>query len=216
MTALHLRDISAGWQGTPVLSGISVQVEAGERVALVGRSGAGKSTLLGVMYEHARVKAALLPQEQGLVQALSVFHNVYMGALDQHPGWYNIANLVKPLRRQVQAVHPLLDELGLSEHIWTPVGRLSGGQKQRTGVARALFQQASLLLADEPVSALDIPRAEKVMTLLTGRYPTSVIAMHDVELALRYCHRILGLSGGVIALDEPAARLTVQDLMRLY
>lgn len=83
-------------------------------------------------------------------------------------------------------------------------------------VARALYQQSELLLADEPVSALDGPLAETVLKAMTDTYTTAVLAMHDVELALRYTDRVVGIQDGAVALDEPSARLSATDLLPLY
>jgi phosphonate transport system ATP-binding protein len=216
MPLLQLQDITASYGTQRVLGPISLQIRSGECVALVGQSGAGKSTLLGILYERMRADAAFMPQELGLVQSLSVFHNVFMGQLANHPPWYNVANLIRPFRREIAVIESLLQRLSIADKIWTPVGELSGGQKQRTAVARSLHQCAQILLADEPVSALDGPQAERVMDCLTERYPTAIIAMHDVELALRYAHRIIGIRQGEVVLDEPGAGLKPQDLLFLY
>lgn len=216
MTLLDLRDAKASFGDKRVLGPLNLTVSRGERVALVGRSGAGKSTLLSLIYDQVRSRAALVPQELGLVPALSVFHNVYMGQLAARPTWYNIANLVRPFRQELESIRPILENLAIAEKMRTPVGRLSGGQKQRTAVARALFQNAEILLADEPVSALDGPLAEVVMTAISDRYETAVIALHDVELALRHTTRVVGIKDGVVALDQPSSRLSPQDLLPLY
>lgn len=216
MTLLDLRDAKASFGEKRVLGPLNLTVSRGERVALVGRSGAGKSTLLSLIYDQVRSRAALVPQELGLVPALSVFHNVYMGQLAARPTWYNIANLVRPFRQELESIRPILENLAIAEKMRTPVGRLSGGQKQRTAVARALFQNAEILLADEPVSALDGPLAEVVMTAISDRYETAVIALHDVELALRHTTRVVGIKDGVVALDQPSSRLSPQDLLPLY
>ncbi len=216
MTTLALNNVTARFGDTPVLGPLSLTLEAGECVALVGKSGAGKSTLLSLLYDEADSRAAYMPQELGLVDTLSVFHNVFMGRLNHHPIWYNVANLVYPLKREREAVEQILKRLALPEKMREPTGELSGGQRQRTAVGRALYQQAELLLADEPVSALDGPLAHEVMKALTSTYSTAVIALHDVELALHYCQRIVGIRDGQIALDEPSARLTANDLLTLY
>lgn len=216
MNLLELQDIKASFGNKQVLGPITFQVARGERVALVGRSGAGKSTLLSLIYDQVRSQAALMPQELGLVSALSVFHNVYMGRLSAHSTWYNIANLIRPRRRELEAIRPILEKLGIAEKLRTPTGQLSGGQKQRTAVARSLFQNAEILLADEPVSALDGPLADLVMAALTEQYQTAIIALHDVELALRHTTRVIGIKDGVVALDQPSSRLSPQDLLPLY
>jgi len=214
--ALSLREVSAAYGDTRVLGPLSLTIRPGECVALVGRSGAGKSTLLNLMYERWRAHAALMPQELGLVQTLSVFHNVFIGRLASHATWYNLATLVRPFRADVAEIGAILEGLAIGDKLWARAGELSGGQRQRAAVARVLYQRAGVLLADEPVSALDGPQAESVMAALTRAYPTAVLAMHDVELALRHTDRVVGINGGHITLDEASARLQPRDLQHLY
>lgn len=216
MQPLVLSDVSADYGGTRVLGPLSLTIEPGQRVALVGRSGAGKSTLLGIMYERWRDRAALMPQQLGLVDTLSVFHNVYMGRLAANSTWYNLRNLAWPARPEVDAVIAVLRQLGLEDKLRSRAGELSGGQRQRVAAARALYQGDGVLLADEPVSALDGPLAETVMAVLTNAYPTAVLAMHDVELALRYTDRVVGVDDGLIAVDAPSQALSAADLRPLY
>jgi phosphonate transport system ATP-binding protein len=216
MTALALDQVTAGYGGETVLGPLSITVVRGEKVALVGRSGVGKSTLIRLMYEHWPEDAALVPQELGLVQSLSVFHNVYMGRLGERPSWYNLLTLVRPFRRDVEAVQAVLEKLSIADKIHDRAGELSGGQRQRTAIARALYQQGRLLLADEPVSALDGPQAEVVMAALTGAFETAVIAMHDVELALRFTDRVIGIQQGQVVLDARSQDLQAHDLRFLY
>lgn len=97
-----------------------------------------------------------------------------------------------------------------------PTASLSGGQRQRVAIARALYRRAPLLLADEPISALDGPTAQVVMALLKDRFTTSVIALHDVEMALKFCNRIVGIQDGQVALDDTSDRLQASDIMSLY
>ncbi|WP_290784056.1 ATP-binding cassette domain-containing protein [Halomonas sp.] len=217
MTTLALQDAVATYGEVRVLGPLSLTLAPGERVALVGRSGAGKSTLLSVMYDHWRDQgAALMPQDLGLVTTLSVFHNVYMGRLDRHAWWRNLLTLVRPRPGDVKEVSALLTRLGLDDKRWTPCGELSGGQRQRVAVARVIYQAGDMLLADEPVSALDGPLSEVTLTAMTDAYPTAVLAMHDVELALRYCTRVIGIQDGTIAIDQPSQRLAPTDLLSLY
>ncbi len=216
MTVLSLAGARASYGGERALGPIDLSVAAGERVALVGRSGAGKSTLLKLLHDPARRDIAIMPQELGLVDSLSVFHNVYMGRLNRHTVWYNLANLVRPMKTEQAAVRAVLEPLGMAERIRSRAGELSGGQRQRVAVGRCLYQDADILLADEPVSALDGPRANGVMQALTAAYGTAVLALHDIELALRYSDRVVGLNDGHIVLDEPSDRLTEGDLAPLY
>lgn len=216
MSGFDLSGLTASFGGERVIGPLSLSVREGERVGLVGRSGAGKSTLIRLVYEQVERLAALVPQDLGLVNALPVFHNVYMGRLDAHGNWYNMVTLVRPFTQDSRDVKSLLSELGMTEKAWMPTASLSGGQRQRVAIARALYRQSGLLLADEPVSALDGPLAHQVMTLLRERFKTSVIALHDVELALEYCTRIVGIQDGQIALDEPSEKLTPADIAPLY
>ena len=214
--ALHLSSASAAYNGVPILHNVDLTVRAGERVALVGRSGAGKTTLLRTLYTHHHGDVALMPQELGLVRSLSVFHNVYMGGLHRKPTWYNLVNLARPFPAAVRIVRGLLRRLGLEEKLFSATGELSGGQQQRTAAARALFLGGGVLLADEPVSAVDGPQAHRVLTAFGETFETFVLAMHDVTLALQYTDRIVGLRDGRITLDEDTAVLKPADLAGLY
>jgi phosphonate transport system ATP-binding protein len=195
-----------GYDRGPVLRDISVAIAAGDRIALIGESGAGKSTLLAAIQSRMQGRAALVPQNAGLVASLTVFHNVYMGRLQQHPTWYNLLNLAWPRRREVEAILPLVER----------AGALSGGQQQRVGVCRALHQGGDIVLGDEPVSAVDYYQARTVLDAVHGQFETVVLAMHDVELALDYATRIIGLKQGSIVLDRPSAGLSAADLKFLY
>ncbi|WP_355661714.1 ATP-binding cassette domain-containing protein [Halomonas salifodinae] len=217
MSSLVLAGAVADYGPTRVLGPLDLTLAPGERVALVGKSGAGKSTLLALMHERWRDQGvALMPQDLGLVPTLSVFHNVYMGRLDRHPWWVNLLTLVRPRQRDVATISPLLERLGIAEKRWVPCGELSGGQRQRVAAARVIHQGGRVLLADEPVSALDGPQAESVMRALTERYDMAVLAMHDLELALRHCNRVVGIQAGHIAIDRPSRELSANDLLSLY
>ncbi|MFO7747288.1 MAG: ATP-binding cassette domain-containing protein [Orrella sp.] len=216
MNALTLDQAYADYGGTVVLGPIDLRIEPGEHVALVGRSGAGKSTLLALLHDRTRRDIALMPQNLGLVDTLSVFHNVYMGQLAAHSSAYNLINLIRPFRRQIDAVRHVLEQLDMEATLWTRTGELSGGQRQRVAVARSLFQAGDVLLADEPVSALDGPRSEAVMQALTSKYTTTIIAMHDLALARRYATRLIGIRGGTIALDSPVDSVSTDALDALY
>ncbi|SFM57340.1 phosphonate ABC transporter ATP-binding protein [Marinobacter zhejiangensis] len=216
MSVIELSNLSASFGGRRVLGPLSLTVADGERVALVGRSGAGKSTLLKLAWQQCGSDIALVPQDLGLVPALPVFHNVYMGRLNQRSSWYNALSLVRPFKKDRAEVCEVLQALAISDKQWVPLASLSGGQRQRVAIGRAIYQGASALIADEPVSALDGPMANRVMELLSERFRSALIALHDVDLALRYCNRIVGISDGVIALDEPSNRLSTADILPLY
>ncbi len=216
MTLIEFRDETASYAGQPVLSGISFGMAAGERIALVGESGAGKSTLLRLIYERLDQVAALVPQELGLVQSLTVFHNVYMGRLHQRSLWRNLRNLIRPAKRDVAEVMATLEPLRLQDKVFASVGELSGGQQQRTAVGRALFHPADILIADEPVSNVDEHQAQEVLDIIGRSKKTVVLAMHDRALAIAFADRLIGIRGGRITLDVPADGMKPSDLDDLY
>ena len=216
MTGFAFNNLSASFGDKRVIGPLSLDVKPGEHVALVDKSGAGKSTLIKLLYERVTREASLVPQGLGLVNALPVFHNVFMGRLDTHSLWYNTLTLIRPFRKDRDVIGALLNDLGIPEKQWTPAASLSGGQRQRVAIARALYRHAPLLLADEPISALDGPMAHLVMKALTDQFNTSVIALHDVDMALAYCNRIVGIQDGMVALDQPASKLQASDIMTLY
>ncbi|MEH6578877.1 MAG: ATP-binding cassette domain-containing protein [Amphritea sp.] len=213
---LHLESANASYKDHTALIDITLHVPAGQKLAFIGRSGAGKSTLLKLLYEQRPKEIALVPQDYGLVNSLSVFHNVYMGQLGRQPLWYNLVNLIKPLQQPVAEVKQLLELFQLEEKLFEPVGHLSGGQQQRTAIARAMMQSGNILFADEPVSSLDEQQSKSVMRALCERFDTVVLAMHDIDLALSYCDRIVGLDQGRITLDAPTAKLKRSDLLEIY
>ncbi len=213
---IQLQSESASYHGVKTLHDIDLLVSKGEKLALVGQSGSGKSTLIKLIYEHYPVNTALVPQDYGLVNNLSVYHNVYIGRLEQHTTFYNLVNLIRPKSEQVEIVRAILVGLQLEDYLFRPVGRLSGGQKQRVAVARSLFQQGHLLLADEPVSSVDEQQSRVVLKQMLNGFSTIVLALHDIQLALAFCDRIIGLENGRIVLDSPADELTEKDLLSLY
>ncbi len=213
---IQLQSETASYQGVETLHDIDLQVSEGEKLALVGQSGSGKSTLIKLIYDRYPVNTALVPQDYGLVNNLSVYHNVYIGRMEQHSTLYNIVNLIRPKADQVEIVRAILVGLQLEDYLFRPVGRLSGGQKQRVAVARSLFQKGHLLLADEPVSSVDEQQSKVVLKQMLNGFSTIVLALHDIQLALAFCDRIIGLEKGRIVLDSPAEALTTKDLLCLY
>ena len=198
------------------LQQISLSLHRGEKLALIGRSGSGKSTLLRLIYEHLPNNTALVPQDDGLVANLSVFHNVYMGRLSKQAAWYNLLNLIRPFPARVNEVEAILQRLQLTDKCFVPVAQLSGGQRQRTAVARSLYQGGELLLADEPVSAIDEHQSRNILQELSQQFSTLVVALHDTSLALEYCDRIIGLEAGRIVMDTEASFVSPDELSKLY
>ena len=188
-----VRDVSKTFGARKALNGVSVEVGAGEMVALIGPSGSGKSTLLrsitglqtidpgkGVIevfgetvqkngritgqVRAARQKLGMIFQQFNLVGRLSLFSNVMLGALGRIPGWQGFLG-VWPAADKRKAMEAL-HRVGVAEYAAQRANTLSGGQQQRGAIARALVQGAQAILADEPVASLDPVSARKVMELL--------------------------------------------------
>ncbi len=229
--------------GFRALDGITLRAEKGEQIALIGPSGAGKTSLLSVLgtaLKPTKGKAAIL---DSAVNALStaeiktlrarigsvhqaapipgrqrVVTAVLAGKLGQWPAWKSLASLIYPL--DIPGAQNALACVELADKIFQRCDQLSGGQLQRVGIARVIYQQADLLLADEPVSALDPTLALATIRLLvdeaTQRGATLVASLHAVDLALSCFKRIVGVRGGQIAFDLPAAEVTDTLLHDLY
>ena len=212
----QLTNANLGYKQSSVLRNISLEINEGERVALVGESGAGKSTLLAALQSQLQNEATLIPQDLGLVNNLSVFHNIYIGRLNAYSSVYNLLNLAWPQKREVQKIKPLVERLSLVDKLFKPTGELSGGQQQRTAICRALFQGGSAIIGDEPVSAVDNHMANIIMKTLIAKFPTVVLALHDVDLAIKFSTRIIGIKDGAICFDQSTVDLSRQDLDFLY
>jgi phosphonate transport system ATP-binding protein len=191
------------------LNDITLNINSGEKVALLGPSGGGKTSLLNALHQQCADQVAWCPQEHGLVESLSAYHNMYLGQLDQHNALYNLANLIKPLAEPKQAISELSLLLGLDpqQHLWKPVSQLSGGQRQRIGIGRALFRQQENFLGDEPVSSLDPVQAQQILELIINRHKTVILALHNRQQALSNFDRIIGIKAGRIIFDSPAKEL---------
>jgi phosphonate transport system ATP-binding protein len=219
MSLISLKSETIGWKERDVLVDVDLKVEPGESIAFLGRSGSGKSTLITHLYRRliaAGKSVSLIPQDHALVPPLSVFHNVYMGQLDKRSTFYSLANLVKPFKKEVSFIRPILSEISLEPEIFQSVEKLSGGQKQRTAIARAFFRGGEIILGDEPVSAIDEKQSATVLAAIRSRFPTVLLALHDVDLARSYCDRIIGLKGNRIVFDKPSKTIDRGEIETVY
>lgn len=214
LLSLQGEDIS--YNGFVALRNITLTISRGEKVALIGRSGAGKTTLLKRLYQLNPELCAFIHQHHALVPQLTVFHNIYMGRLDAHSVFQNIRNLILPARRIVDEIEPIAEKLGLREKLFSRVGELSGGQQQRVGIGRALYRGGSILMADEPVSSLDVVQRAEIMECIVNAGQTVISSLHSINLSQQYFQRIIGLKNTTILFDLPVEQVSESHLAELY
>jgi phosphonate transport system ATP-binding protein len=229
--------------GTLALQGVQLEIERGERVAIIGPSGAGKTTLLTLLASALPPSAGQLEllgsdpwrlssrQRQRLRSRIGLIHQapplpprqrvvtaVLAGKLGQWGLGKSLLNLLHPL--DVPGARAVLARLDLADKLFERCQQLSGGQLQRVGIARALYQAPELLLADEPVSAMDPRLADHTLALLcrhaTEQNVTLVASLHAVDLALAHFPRIIGVRDGRIHFDLAASEVEGRHLDTLY
>jgi iron complex transport system ATP-binding protein len=236
VSELRLRSLSVALSGAPILRQIDAELQTGEWLALVGPNGAGKSTLLrasaglvgyqgslrldgaevaGLGRRAVAARVAFVPQTPLLPPDMTVSEYVLLGRTP-HLGY-----LASESRRDHEAAATALVRLDLDRFARRRLGSLSGGEAQRAVLARALAQQAPLLLLDEPTTALDVGRQQQVLELveeLRQEHGLTVLsAMHDLTLAGQYADRLSMLADGcVVASGTPAEVLTEQRVARFY
>ena len=217
MALVSLDGEALGWGDEIVLPDLTFRIERGEHVAILGRSGVGKSTLLKALSERTTAqRIALVPQDAGLVDSLSVFHNAWMGRLGDAGALTNLRILIHPGRARREEVDQVLGKVGLSGFGRRKVDSLSGGQRQRVSLARALLRGGDILLADEPVSAVDPEQGAALLAQIRVRFDTSVVILHDAALARRHATRLVGLEAGRIVVNGPPADTADAALAGLY
>lgn len=229
------------------LDSISFTMDRPQRIGLIGPSGSGKSTLLrslsglivgdegsgpvtvmgrtvqadgrlGAEVRAARADLGMVAQSFNLVGRLSLFTNAALGLLGRIPPVRGLFGLWTA--EEKQRVMQALDTVGIADKASQRARTLSGGQQQRGAIARAIVQDARLLLADEPVASLDPVTARKVMELLVhlneDRGVGVIVTLHQVDYAMKYCDRILALKDGKIVYDGPADGLSADRLSEIY
>jgi phosphonate transport system ATP-binding protein len=211
-TVLTLSGLAVAPQGcaAPVLTDLDLALSRGDCVAFVGPSGSGKTTLLRTIagmlppaggsisfVGRERGGIALIAQHHDLVEALRVDKNVLAGGLGRMTTWAALSLLLYTPPIQRAEAEAALASVGLAGMARRRTAELSGGERQRVAIARALVQSPLLLLADEPVAALDPETAEAVLGLLTDLARTTgtalLCSLHQPELASRFCDRVIDL-----------------------
>jgi phosphonate transport system ATP-binding protein len=214
--AFNLQEQSISYGDFTVLDNFNLSIKKGEKIALLGKSGSGKSTLLKHLFDLQKQNCTYIPQELGLVNNLSVFHNVYIAKLDVNSLFENLRNLVLPSKKYKTDISDVLKLVEIEDKLHSKIVNLSGGQKQRCAIARAVFDHKSILLADEPISALDEYLSDKILKILTSKFETSICALHNVDLAIENFDRVIGLKNGKILVDKACIELTNDDRQKLY
>jgi phosphonate transport system ATP-binding protein len=215
----------------PVLNGVSLDVNRGEKVAILGPSGAGKTTLFraitgfvplksgsitvdgvslqglrGRKLREWRCHIAMVSQRHDLVDRLKVYQNVMAGALGQWSTLHALRFLLHPLPKELEQGKHALARVGIPQKLRASTSDLSGGEHQRVAIARALVQQPLVLLADEPVASLDPELSGQILALLSSLAQENGFALlcslHQPELAYQYFDRIIKIQGGKILLSS--------------
>ena len=228
---VELEGVSVRYNGRVALEDVSLRLEAGQKVAVVGPNGAGKSTLFkaiaGVLqpttgtirvYGYGpggHICIAYVPQRNQIdwTFPVSVADVVMMGRIGK------IGFLRWPRRRDWETVHRSLERVGMQNLAARQIGELSGGQQQRVFIARALAQEAELLLLDEPFSGLDAPAQEAIFGILDDLQTQNIatlVAIHDLNLAAKRFDLMMLLNQQMIAFGSPEQALTSQTLLRTY
>lgn len=211
-----LSNFSLDYGAESVLSNISLSIDVGEKVALLGPSGAGKSSLLTHLYQLQPTGSAWLPQDLGLVELLSVYHNIFMGGLERYSTLAALWNLIRPLPAALAEIKLLAAQLGLSERLNYSVDQLSGGQQQRVALGRALYRRQPIFLGDEPVSALDPHQAEALLLHVLAAHQTVIISLHNWQLAFAHFDRVIVLRAGQVKFDGAPGALNAAQREQLY
>jgi len=229
--------------GYAALKNISLTFPQGEFVVVVGLSGAGKSTLIRCVnrlitptsgrilvggkeitgineaeLRLARSHIGMIFQASNLVRRASVLRNVLAGCLAHLPAWRTLLGAFP--QSDIELALKNLDRVGILEKAYQRADTLSGGQQQRVAIARALTQQPSVLLADEPVAALDPPTAHQVMRdlrdLARAENLTTLVNLHFIDMAQEYADRIIGLRAGELVYDGPARGMSEAAFEEIY
>ena len=237
----HVRKVFP--DGTVAVDEVTLDVQAGERVAVIGPSGAGKTTLFrmlnatlrptsgalwfdaanlerlsGRRLRQLRRRIGTVYQQHNLVPQLRVVHNVLAGRLGHWSLPKALWSLIAPQERAVAL--GALEHVGIPEKLYTRTAYLSGGQQQRVAIARVLVQDPDVILADEPVSSVDPTLGRTIIELLVqlaeSHCKTLVANLHAVSFALDFFPRVIGVRHGRIAFDLPSAAVTEKVLADLY
>lgn len=244
MPILEFKNISKIYNGTTqALSDVSFSVDEGEFVSIIGPSGSGKSTILRCInrlvvatqgeivfdghdinradkkeIRQVRKKTGMIFQHYNLVNRLSVIENVLHGRLGHKSTISGAAGYFS--EQEKENAFQIISKLGLTEQAYKRCDELSGGQKQRVGIARSIMQEPRLILCDEPIASLDPNSSKVIMDHLSNINETMKITcicnLHQVDVAMKYSKRIIGLTAGRIVYDGPPDQLSKSKIHEIY
>jgi len=243
MKPLRIKNLKKKFKDTVAINGVNLEIEEGKITGIIGRSGSGKSTLLrminrlieptegtiefndtiitdikGKALRKWRSECAMIFQQFNLVDRLDVLTNVLIGSLGRNYSFLNLFGYFSK-EEKINALRNL-SRFELTEKSLQRSGTLSGGQQQRVAIARALMQKPKILLADEPISSLDPKNSKRVMDdmLKINREDgiTIICNLHSLEIAKKYCDRLIGLSEGEVVFDGKPNELTASISKKLY
>jgi phosphonate transport system ATP-binding protein len=241
--AMQVTDLTKSYGDTLAVDNISFEVAAGEFVAILGPSGAGKTTLFrcltglvkldsgqvcvngrplhamqGQQLRETRREMGLIFQQFNLVRRLRALDNVLAGRLGYAPTWRVLLRRFSYADRQLALA--ALDRVGLLAQAYQRADSLSGGQQQRVAIARVLAQRSHIVLADEPVASLDPESAASVLSALRSiareRNIAVLCSLHQVDFALDFADRIVGLRKGQLIVDLPASAFGETEHANIY
>src|SRR5512143_485837 len=228
---LDVQHITVRYNGQAALDDITFHLHEGERVAVVGPNGAGKSTLFkvvaGVLQPSTGEVNIFGPRPRGhsciasIPQRSQVDWNFPVSVADvvMMGRSAKLGPLNWPHKRDWEHVRHALETVELADLASRQIGQLSGGQQQRMFIARALAQEAELMLMDEPLSGLDTPSQEGLLNLLDtlrDQKVTVMVATHDLDQAARHFARIMLLNHRMVAFDTPQQVLRTDNLLEAY
>ncbi len=225
---LTVDGLTVSYNGDPAIENVGFEVRSGERVAVIGPNGAGKSTLfqalLGLLQPRSgsvkftgidREHIGYVPQSEGIQWDFPVtVRDVVMMGRTRRIGWFRF-----PGKSDAQAVSDALARVGMSGFVQRQVGELSGGQRRRVFIARALAQEAQMLVLDEPFSGVDVQAQRELMDVLdqlNHEGLTILLSTHDLDLAYNRFDKVLALRRSVIGFGEPSAVYTPDRLAQMY
>ena len=243
MHTLQLHNLSKRFGDTVAVHGVSLSIDAGSFVGVIGRSGAGKSTLLrminrlnepssgtitfddavvtdlqGPALREWRRNCAMVFQQFNLIGRLDVLTNVMMGRLTSVPTWRSLLTLWSDADKL--AALEALERFGMADFAAQRCDQLSGGQQQRVALCRALVQEPKIILADEPIASLDPRNTQVVMDALASINRdlgiTVLCNLHALDVARNYCDRLVGMSAGRVVFDGAPTELTDAVVQNLY